>query len=242
MSGALTLAPATAGPSSKDNSAKEKREDAQTARHVRSCARPALSPSVRLGPASKGEKPSREQRIARAVAGAGRVLQMPARAQALAISAVLAGDLDKGEPTKVFFKRLQKVDGWETLPPSIAVHRVLGTPDPFRYEERWGPAVKMLASFSPNQTKAVESLVSAGGRSPSRCYASASDASALPLPPGTSFQVKAPEKLNAPLAADVARPRRRRSCRRSRRARLRDRGGRWPGRSSRCRRSRRSGR
>lgn len=205
VSCALAMAPATATLSaSKNSSAKEKREDARTAKHVRSCAKPALSPSVKLKPEAKGEKPSKEQRVARAVAGAGRVLTMPARAQALAISAVLAGDLDKGKRTKVFFKRLKKVKGWETLPPSIAVHRVLGTPDPFRYERHWGPAVKLLASFSPTEGKAVESLVSAGGRAPSRCYASASDASALPLPPGTSFQVKEPKKVTTPIAADVA--------------------------------------
>lgn len=201
VSCALALAPATA---TKGSSTKEEREAARTAKHVRSCARPALSPSVRLSPEDKGAKPTREQKVARAVAGAGRVLEMPARAQALAISAVLAGDLAKGKQTKRFYKGLKKVNGWETLPTSIAVHRVLGTPDPFRYERHWGPAVKMLASFSPTETRAVESLVSAGGRAPSRCYASASDVSALPLPPGTSFEVKAPKKLETPLAADVA--------------------------------------
>ena len=149
---------------------------------------PAPSPPCR--PASgwsrrrKGAQPTPEQQVARAVAGAGRVLGSPARAQALAISAVLAGDLDKGKPTKRFYKNLKKVKGWETLPPSIAVHRVLGTPDPFRYEPHWPPAVKMLASFSPSEARAVESLVSAGGRAPSRCYAAASDVSALPLPSG----------------------------------------------------------
>lgn len=198
----LVLAPtATAG---NGQSVKEKREAQRTAKHVRSCARPALSPSVRLSPEEKGEKPSREQRVARAVAGAGRVLETPARAQALAIAAVLAGDLAKGKQTKRFYKRLSKVSGWETLPPSIAVHRVLGTPDPFRYERHWAPAVKMLASFSPTETRAVESLVSAGGRAPSRCYASASDVSALPLPPGTSFEVKAPKQTETPVPADEA--------------------------------------
>ena len=202
VSCALAMAPAaTAG---KGDSPQEKREAARTDKHVRSCAKPALSPSVRLSPEEKGKKPTREQKTARAVAGAGRALKLPARAQALAISAVLAGDLRKGQPTKRFFKRLKKVKGWETLPPSIAVHRVLGTPDPFRYEPHWATAVKMLASFSPAETRAVESLVSAGGRAPSRCYASQADAGALPLPPGTSFEVKKPKKHEAPLAADVA--------------------------------------
>ena len=198
VSAALASAPlAVAEPpvrTTQGQTAKEKREDAKTARHIRSCARPALSPSVRLAPEEQGAKPPRPQRVARDVAGAGRVLRAPARAQALAVAAVLAGDLDRGKPTKRFYKRLDKVKGWETLPPSIAVHRVLGTPDPFRYEAHWPEAVRMLDSFSPAETKAVESLVSAGGRAPSRCYASASDVSALPLPPGTSFEVKSPKR------------------------------------------------
>jgi murein DD-endopeptidase MepM/ murein hydrolase activator NlpD len=187
--------------------AKEKRQDARRDKHVRSCAKPALSPSVRLVPEQKGAKPPKPQRVARDVAGAGRVLRAPARAQALAVAAVLAGDLDKGKPTKRFYKRLEKVKGWETLPPSIAVHRVLGTPDPFRYEPHWPDAVRLLAAFSPAETKAVESLVSAGGRAPSRCYAAASDVSALPLPPGTSFEVKSPRSTKpATQAAEVVAP------------------------------------
>jgi len=212
VSTALATAPfAVAEPSgllaTKGQTAKEKRQDARRDKHVRSCARPALSPSVRLVPEEKGAKPPKPQRVARDVAGAGRVLRAPARAQALAVAAVLAGDLDKGKPTKRFYKRLEKVKGWETLPPSIAVHRVLGTPDPFRYEPHWPEAVRMLASFSPAETRAVESLVSAGGQAPSRCYAAASDVSALPLPPGTSFEVKSPRSAApATQAAEVVAP------------------------------------
>jgi Peptidase family M23 len=187
-------APSSAHVAQKGQTAEEKREDARAARQVRSCARPALSPSVKLEPEDKAAaRANKEQRRSRGAAAVGRIAKVPARAQALAIAAVLAGDL-KGRPdTKRFFKRLAKVKGWETLPPSVAVHRVLGTPDPFRYERRWPEAVRLLASFSPAETRAVESLVSAGGRAPSRCYASASDVSALPLPPGTSFEVKAPK-------------------------------------------------
>ena len=193
VSCALALAPAaTAG---KGQTPKEKREAARAAKHVRSCARPALSPSVKLVPERKGApKGTKEQRRAREAAAVGRIAKVPARAQALAIAAALMGDLHGAPKIKKFFKKLDKVKRWETLPPSIAVHRVLGTPDPFRYEARWAEAVRMLASFSPAETRAVESLVSAGGRAPSRCYASASDVSALPLPPGTSFEVKAPKK------------------------------------------------
>jgi hypothetical protein len=87
------------------------------------------------------------------------------------------------------------------------VHRVLRTADPFRYDRHWPEAVRLLASFSPAETRAVESLVSAGGRAPSRCYAAASDVSALPLPPGTSFEVTSP-RASKPVtrAADVVAP------------------------------------
>ena len=68
-----------------------------------------------------------------------------------------------------------------------------GPPTRSATRPHWPPAVRMLASFSPSEARAVESLVSAGGRAPSRCYAAASDVSALPLPPGTSFEVKAPK-------------------------------------------------
>jgi biotin carboxyl carrier protein len=203
VSAGLATATSAVAESDQPPTAREKRQDARTDRHVRTCAKPALSPSVRLAPEKEGAKPPKQQRVARDVAGAGRVLRASARAQALAVAAVLAGDLDKGKPTKRFYKRLDKVKGWETLPPSIAVHRVLGTPDPFRYESHWPEAVRMLASFSPAETKAVESLVSAGGRAPSRCYAAASDVSALPLPPGTSFQVKTP-KAGTPAAEPTA--------------------------------------
>ena len=56
--------------------------------------------------------------------------------------------------------------------------------------------------------RAVESLVSAGGRAPSRCYAAASDVSALPLPPGTSFEVKAPKRTGDAAGRAPNRPRR----------------------------------
>jgi murein DD-endopeptidase MepM/ murein hydrolase activator NlpD/endonuclease/exonuclease/phosphatase family metal-dependent hydrolase len=197
VAGALALAPlASTATATADSPARAVAAEKERERQVRSCAKPALSPSVRLSPedASQGQEPTREQKVARAVAGAGRELKLPARAQALAVAAVLAGDVDRGKSTKKFFKRLKKVKGWETLPPSIAIHRVLGTPDPFHYEGVWPRAVKLLASLSPTEARAVESLVSAGGRAPSRCYASASDPSALPLPPGTSFVVKPPAK------------------------------------------------
>ena len=73
VAGALAATPlATASSASssglvaqKGQTAEEKREDARAARHVRSCARPALSPSVKLEPEDKGAaKGTKEQRRA----------------------------------------------------------------------------------------------------------------------------------------------------------------------------------
>ena len=67
------------------------------------------------------------------VATRGRELKVPARAQALAVAALLAGDLASGAVLCAdFFRELAEIDCWRTLPPTIAIHRVLGTPDPFR--------------------------------------------------------------------------------------------------------------
>jgi hypothetical protein len=125
-----------------------------------------------------------------AVAARGRELQVPARAQALAVSALLAGDL-AGGPKAIsgFYAGLDEIESWETLPPTIAVHRVLGTPDPFRYERFWPAAIKLLKKIAVD-VHAVESHVSTAGLAPSRCYVTQSDVSALPLPPGSAFTVR----------------------------------------------------
>ena len=92
----------------------------------------------------RGRAPLHGPRTAVRVAAAGRSLT--ARAQALAVTAALAGDLEPGRDTKRFYAALRKVDGWQSLPPTIAIHRVLGTPDPFAYEEQWPVATTLLGA------------------------------------------------------------------------------------------------
>ncbi len=177
---------------------------------IGACARPALSPSLKLDPdkvaggsgQAAGKKVVRQSRLALAVATRGRELGVPARAQALAVTAALAGDVSPGRTLERFYRRLDAVPRWATLPPTIAVHRALGTPDPFAYEAGWSRAVTLLSTLSATRGS-VASLVSTAGRAPSRCYVAASDAAALPLPPGSSYAIKAPR---AARVADVTGP------------------------------------
>ena len=171
---------------------------------IASCARPALTPGLRIAEerASKRKQPQRQprrsgskggsalERDARSIADLAHRLGVPARGQALAVTAVISGDLRGKARERQFFKNLDAVKGWETLPPSIAIHRVLRTPDPFAYEAEWGRAVALLASFAERLDGSAEQAVSVGGRAPRACRASAADASALPLPAGSSYRVQ----------------------------------------------------
>lgn len=47
-----------------------------------------------------------------------------------------------------FFKALQKVDGWQNMPPSIAAHRVQVNADPYHYEPYIEPATQVVAGLS----------------------------------------------------------------------------------------------
>lgn len=173
---------------------------------VADCARPALSPALRLdaGRAPGRRAPAaqrREARLVLEVAEVGRARGATARAQALAVSAALAGQVEPGRSATRFYERLDDVRGWSTLPPSIAVHRVLGTPDPFAYERTWKRAVTVLGGLS-RARGSVASLVSTAGRAPSHCYASATDPAALPLPPGSAYAVR-PRSLVAACGTPV---------------------------------------
>jgi len=154
---------------------------------VRPCARPALSPALKVKTPAGGKQSNVV--AAHGVATRGRELDVPARAQALAVAAVLAGDLKTGRPVTQFYRELTGIEGWQTLPPTIAIHRVLGTPDPFGYERTWPTAITMLKKIAVD-VNAVESQVSTAGLAPSRCYVTQSDVSALPLPPGSAFTVR----------------------------------------------------
>ncbi len=47
-----------------------------------------------------------------------------------------------------FFTALMQVQGWQTLPPTIAAHRVQRNADPYHYERYWDSAVAVVAALS----------------------------------------------------------------------------------------------
>ncbi|WP_241743324.1 CHAP domain-containing protein [Arthrobacter bussei] len=55
---------------------------------------------------------------------------------------------DRMDPTTSatnFFKALQAVEGWESLSPTEAAHKVQRNADPFHYEKYWADAVQIVA-------------------------------------------------------------------------------------------------
>lgn len=58
---------------------------------------------------------------------------------------------DRMDPTKsaaLFYRALQKVDGWADLQPTEAAHRVQRNADPNHYEQFWDDAVQVVASVT----------------------------------------------------------------------------------------------
>jgi hypothetical protein len=171
-------------------------------RRVEACARPALAPGLKIkkrAPRVNG-LPAKRVKVALAVAQQGKTLHAPARAQAIAVSVVLAGDLLSGPGAAQFYRRLVAVKKWQGLPPSIAAHRALGTPDPFAYEGTWSKALQLLTLFSSRRVPDMSSQVSPGRSAPRQCYASPADKSALPLPAGTTFSVVNEAQVRAKLS------------------------------------------
>ncbi len=154
-----------------------------------SCARPALAPGLAVAPVRKQAGLSARERSARDAAALARQLQLPARGQALAVAAVLSGDVAGPAAQRRFLVELKKLKGWSSLPPSLAIHRVLGTPDPFEYEALWQPAQQLLGQVT-SAKGSIADAVSVGGRAPRRCQASPASRTGLPLPAGTSYKVR----------------------------------------------------
>ncbi len=58
---------------------------------------------------------------------------------------------DRMDPTisaRNFYAALIRVDGWQTLPPTIAAHRTQRNADPFHYERYWPAAVQVVEALS----------------------------------------------------------------------------------------------
>ena len=58
---------------------------------------------------------------------------------------------DRMDPTisaTNFFKKLARVTNWQTLPPTIAAHKVQRNSDPYHYEKYWDDAVTIVAALA----------------------------------------------------------------------------------------------
>ncbi|WP_232679427.1 peptidoglycan DD-metalloendopeptidase family protein [Nocardioides sp. R-C-SC26] len=185
----LLAAALTTDATARDGRGKPERVSPVDAK-LTACASPALAPGLRIAERPRRGRDSGVEKKARAVARIAYERGMVARAQALAVTAVLSGEIAGAAQGRDFLKRLAKLDRWRTLPPTIVIHRVLRTPDPFAYEPHWQRAVNLLGSFAQQLDGSAERVVSVGGRAPKACRASAADTSALPLPAGSSYEVE----------------------------------------------------
>jgi len=66
-----------------------------------------------------------------------------------------------------FFKALQKVDGWQNLEPTIAIHRVQGNADPYHYAKFQSAASKVVQGLSGTGRGTTSAAAATGTPSPS---------------------------------------------------------------------------
>lgn len=182
------------------------------------CAPAALAPAVRITPRRvpvEGLSP-RQVKVAISVAAEGRRLKVPARAQAIALMTALNAsgfkDPDSsgrflfrsslpatdstgsagsrgGMGVRAFYRSLRRVEGWESLPPSLAAHRTVRGADPYRYAESWESAVNLLSILAVGAEPVGDARVASGARAPRRCV-TAPDGVGHPLPAGTAYRVR----------------------------------------------------
>lgn len=72
---------------------------------------------------------------------------------------------DRMDPTRSalsFYRALVDVAGWETLPPTMAAHRVQRNADPWHYERHW-PAAVQVVTILTGDTALASALPQAGG-------------------------------------------------------------------------------
>jgi hypothetical protein len=60
----------------------------------------------------------------------------------------LADRMDPTISATNFFKALERVDGWEALPPTIAAHRVQANADPYHYEKFYPAAATVVGTLA----------------------------------------------------------------------------------------------
>lgn len=159
------------------------------------CATPRLAPALTpdRGRAAKMHPAARSRAVRALRQGAARGL--PARGQAIVLMVLLESEHleqvrlggHRAPDADRLARRLPRLRGWQTLPPEIVAHRLLGTPDPFAFEDSWAGAVRVLARMTGRSVAATQRAVSPGARAARSC--DPQTGRAYPLPVGSGFQM-----------------------------------------------------
>jgi len=168
------------------------------------CATPALAPAVAVpDDADLPRVPRTSAAEVRRLAG---VLRggTTARAQAIGLMTYLAAtDPGAGDAEKLarlgrtdldvdgFYRRLVRVEDWAALEPSVAAHRVTGSPDPYAYEDQWTPAVVAMAAVTGRAADALTPVLEVGAGAEKICRPRAGAPRGFPLPAGSGWTVEA---------------------------------------------------
>lgn len=165
------------------------------------CAPPALAASIEVTrelPRVAGTSPADVREMAE-VLRAGQAAKQPGRAQAVALSVWLGvNDPDIAEAQlgagpafdpATFFRRLARVADWQVLPPAIAAHRVMGTPDPYVFEAYWDQAVVLAGKLAAIPAGEVATRLTSGAVASKICRPRAKAKRGFPLPVGSGYQV-----------------------------------------------------
>lgn len=89
----------------------------------------------------------------------------------------VADRMDPMKSATLFFQRLQKLDGWQDLEPTIAIHRVQINEDPFYYRKFQSAAQDVVTQLSGGSGGSTATSVTAGSATPT---ASATPGAAAP--------------------------------------------------------------
>jgi len=168
------------------------------------CATPALAPALAVPddgdlPRVAGTSKAEVRRLAGVLRGG-----TTARAQAIGLMTYLAAtDPGADEAERAarlgevdldvdgFYRRLAQVEDWAGLEPSVAAHRVTGSPDPYAYEDQWTPAVVAMAAVTGRTADALTPVLEIGAGAERICRPRADAPRGFPLPAGSGWTVEA---------------------------------------------------
>lgn len=159
------------------------------------CGTPRLAPALRPARGKvRGLSPRQRDLAAttlRRAADAG----LPARGQAIVLmTRSSAGRVDalRLGRTKVpsvarQARALRRLDGWETLPPELVAHRLLGTPDPYAFEGQWSRTLTTLSKATGRPVAGVQAAIEPGARAGRQC--APKRGRSYPVPVGSGYDL-----------------------------------------------------